>query len=339
MFDKHNLERTDNFKRNEALECFLQELNNDLWQTEQMLIKNKKKEYPVIFIIGSLRSGTTLIMQWLANTGQFSYPTNMLSRFYKAPIIGAKIQMLLTDEAYNFRNEILDFKSKIEFNSENGKTKGALSPNEFWYFWRRFLPFNELDYLPDKELLEQVDIKTFKEELLGIANVFQKPLALKGMICNYNIKFLNTIFDNALFIYTKRDPLTNIESALKARERQLGSEKKWYSFKIPEYNQLIKIDDPIIQTAGQIYFINNAIEKGLAEVKDEKKIVVNYEEFCNNPKNFYDILYDKLMAFGYGIEKTYNGPTSFVITRTEVKNKKIADAYNEFVKMDGIQFS
>jgi len=42
--------------------------------------------------VGALRSGTTLFMQWLANTGVFSYPTNILSQFFGAPVIGAKIQ-------------------------------------------------------------------------------------------------------------------------------------------------------------------------------------------------------------------------------------------------------
>lgn len=141
MVENHSLsKRTNPFKRNENLERFLKEINDDLWNTEQKLLQKSYENYPILFIVGPIRSGSTLVLQWLANTRQFSYPTNILSRFYQSPIIGAKIQRLLTDEKYNFRNEILDFHSKIDFNSENGKTKGALSPNEFWYFWRRFLP-------------------------------------------------------------------------------------------------------------------------------------------------------------------------------------------------------
>lgn len=333
--DKIVANRITNFKRNDTLELFLKEINDDLWVTEQELLLRENKNYPLIFIVGPHRSGSTLMLQWLANTGQFSYPSNMLSRFYKAPMIGAKIQMLLTDEKYNFRNEILDFNSKIDFSSQNGKTKGALAPNEFWYFWRRFLPFKELDYLSNKDLFEKVDIETFKAELLGVANVFQKPFSLKGMICNYNIEFLDKVFEKAIFIYTKRNPITNIESVLKARERQLGSEKEWYSFKIPEYYDLVKIDDPLKQTAGQVYYIKKAVELGLKNVKEEKKLVVNYEEFCENPKQFYDTLHGKLMGQGFEIEKNYNGPKAFNITRTEVNNKKIVEAYNEFIRNDG----
>ncbi|MBD3842929.1 MAG: ATP-grasp domain-containing protein, partial [Campylobacterales bacterium] len=243
--------RTKNFKRNELLEQFLSEVNDDLWSVEEKLIINKEPKFPIIFIVGALRSGSTLMTQWLANLG-FAYPTNLMSRFYKAPIVASKIQMLLTDERYNYRNEIRDFSSSINFSSENGKTKGALAPNEFWYFWRRFLPFKELDYLPSQELFEKVDVDTLKSEFAGMIDVFQKPFALKGMILNYNIDFLDKVFEKAIFIYTKRDPLTNIESALKAREKQLGSIDEWYSFKIPEYEELKKLN-PYEQVAGQIY--------------------------------------------------------------------------------------
>jgi len=148
--NKGNIEqRLSSFERNQTLESLLTEINTDLWTVEKQLLTQKKTNYPVIFIVGPHRSGSTLMMQWLASSGLFSYPSNLLSRFYHAPIMGAKLQLLLADERYNFRDELKDFSSEIDFNSDNGKTKGALAPNEFWYFWRRFLPFTDLDYLLD----------------------------------------------------------------------------------------------------------------------------------------------------------------------------------------------
>lgn len=322
--------RVEKFKRNSSLEEFLTEINNDLWTTEEKLLNIKEPEYPIIFVMGPLRSGSTLMTQWLANVG-FAYPTNLMSRFYKSPIIASKIQLLLTDERYNYRNELRDFNSDIDFSSENGKTKGALAPNEFWYFWRRFLPFQELDYLSTEELFEKVDTDTLKSEFAGIVNVFQKPFALKGMILNYNIDFLDKVFEKAIFIHTKRDPLTNIESALKAREKQLGNIDEWYSFKIPEYEELKKLD-PYEQVAGQIYHINKAVESGLENVAEHKKIAVNYEEFCENPKKFYDELKRKLKVQGYNLETEYDTEQKFNITRKSVKEKNILKAYNKFYK-------
>jgi len=327
--NKEEKAREETFKRNVSLEDFLDEINSDLLCAESNLLTKEDPEYPLIFVMGAHRSGSTLMMQWLANMGSFAYPTNMMSRFYKAPIIASKIQMLLTDEQYNYRNEIRDFNSSIDFSSENGKTRGALAPNEFWYFWRRFLPFKELDYLSSEELMEKVDIATLKSEFAGITNVFQKPFALKAMILNYNIDFLDKLFPNAIFIHVKRDPLTNIESALKARERQLGSIDEWYSFKFPEYHELKNLN-PYEQVAGQIYYINKAVESGLENIAEHKKMVVPYEDFCANPEKFYNELFEKLKVQGCEINQSYNGEKSFTITRKNITNKNIINAYEKF---------
>jgi hypothetical protein len=323
--------RTPHFMRNQKLELMLSEINNDLTQAELELPQGAKLGFPIIFVMGALRSGTTLMMQWLANLGTIAYPTNLLSRFYGAPIIGSKIQLLLTDERFNFRNEILDFKSPVNYESENGKTKGALAPNEFWYFWRRFLPFEHLDYMSSDELMQKVDIRTLIGELAGIMDVFQKPFAMKGNILNYNIDFLNELFEKAIFIHTRRDPLTNIESALKARERQLGTIDAWYSFKIPEYPELIKLD-PYDQVAGQIYYNNKAVEKGLEKVAEHKRIFVQYENFCTNPKKTYEELVVKLAVNGCQIDNEYPLKEKFEVTRKNVQDRRILKAYEKFFK-------
>jgi len=329
MNKKNAEKRQSDFKRNQTLESLLTEVNSDLWTIEEKLLRIEKPNFPIVFIVGPHRSGSTLMMQWFANTGLFSYPTNLLSRFYQAPIIGAKLQLLLADERYNFRDELKDFNSNVDFSSENGKTKGALAPNEFWYFWRRFLPFTDLDYLPTELLLKESDTKTMVSEFAGMIDVFQKPMALKAMILNYNIDFLDQLFENAIFIHTKRDPLTNIASALDARERQLGSIDEWYSFKIPEYYELKKLN-PYEQVAGQIYHINKAVEDGLANVAEHKKMTVQYEYFCENPETVYESLCNKLRENSFGVSEPYSGQERFQFTRTEMNDKDILDAFNLF---------
>lgn len=323
--------RTKSFERNLSLESLLKDVNSNLSLVENELVKNSRLDMPILFILGPHRSGSTLFLQWLANTGIFSYPTNLLSRFYQAPIMGAKLQLLLADERYNYRDELKDFHSEINFESDNGKTKGALAPNEFWYFWRRFLPFGELDYLPTEELLKKSNTQLLQAEFAGMMNVFQKPMALKAMILNYNIDFLDQLFENAIFIHTKRDPLTNIESALKARERQLGDIDKWYSFKIPEYHELIE-RNPYEQVAGQIYHINKAVELELEKVANHKKMTVQYEDFCDNPKAVFDELKLKLLENGFKADVKYALQDSFGITRKEVEDEKIKSAYSRFYR-------
>jgi len=313
------VERTDAFRRNPSLEDLLSTVNGLLSSSEQAALAKYSgvgKEHPLVFVMGPLRSGTTLFMQWLAETGLAAYPTNLLSRFYGAPVIGAQIQLLLTDPRFNFRNEILDFTQSIEFESENGKTHGALAPNEFWYFWRRFLPFGELDWLPDEELLRVVDRAMLVSELTTLTRVFDKPFALKGMILNYNIPFLDALFPQAVFIQIQRDPVANVASILQARERQLGSREAWYSFKIREYPKLKQLE-PIMQAAGQLRCIERAVTRGMKHAAESRKLVVQYENFCQQPIAVFAQLAQKL-----GIQDArYCGPEHFDVRRGEIANR------------------
>lgn len=303
--------RTSWFSKNSSLESLLKEINSNLWVSEEALLRSQGSlHYPLVLLVGPARSGSTLFMQWLANLDMVAYPTNLLSRFYQVPIIGAKIQLMLTDPRFNFRDELGEFIQQPEYQSVNGKTKGALSPNEFWYFWRRFLPEPQRDVWTDLELSQGMDKDTMLAEVVGIMEVFRKPFAAKAMLFNYNIPFLNSLFENVLFVHVKRDPLTNAASILDARKRQLGSEDAWYSFDIPEKVDLARLPAEQ-QVFGQVDAINNAVEKGLEGVDESRKMVVQYERFCHKPEKYFQLVSRKL-----GVSTSrYTGPDTFQVTR------------------------
>lgn len=314
--------RSKKFQRNEDLELLLRELGKDLQPTENQLVHHylgKSLPYPLILIMGPLRSGTTLFLQWLANTGLIAYPTNLLSRFYQSPIIGAKIQLLLTDPQYNFRDELGEFAQQTAYKSENGKTKGVLAPNEFWYFWRRFLAEPDRDVWTDEELLQTVDTQNMLAELTGLMTVFQKPFAAKGMLFNYNIPFMNSILNKVLFVHITRDEHANAVSVLEARKRQFDDKRKWYSFNIPEKTELMQLA-PFEQALGQVRAINKAVKSGLTKVAESRKMTVQYEEFCDCPKKYFEILMSKIEM----PETPYQGKTYFKATRLKTDNSTIS---------------
>jgi hypothetical protein len=305
--------RTEKYSRVSALENLLKELNDNLASANEKYIDDPIERFSKIFIMGPHRSGSTLLMQWLASTGLAAYPTNLLSRFFGAPLVGAKIQQLLTDPRYNFRDEILDFNSQINFSSDNGKTKGALAPNEFWYFWRRFLPFDELDYMHPKELRQKANLNGLRDELNALANIFEKPFAMKAMIMNQNIPELAEQFEKSLFVWVRRDPIFNIQSALEARKRQYGDINTWYSFKIREFPELKNLD-PLESVAGQVAAINRSVEQGIAGLPEHKKLVVQYEDFCKRPEHYFNEIASRLVeqgSIGGADVAEYSGEASF----------------------------
>jgi hypothetical protein len=129
--------------------------------------------------------------------------------------------------------------------------------------------------------------------------------------------------------------VTNVSSVLDARKRQLGSESEWYSFKIPEYSQLKDLD-PISQSAGQLHYINTAVTKGMATVDESRKMVIQYEEFCQNPRQVFDELIMKLDLSKQNC--SYAGPKNFTKSRNSdlTNSRLIENAISAFLKKEDL---
>ncbi|MCS4116158.1 sulfotransferase [Salinibacter ruber] len=335
--DQRHSERAEEHQRNQSLEELLQELNSLLGDAERRVEETfESPRWPVVFILGPPRSGTTLLLQWLAQTGIFGYPTNLISRFYGAPYIGAKIQRLLTDPKFDFNDEFQDLRQSIDFNSTLGKTQGLLAPNEFWYFWRQFIPNEEPRHLSTEEV-EQVDRSGFASSLAALEAALEKPLAMKGLILQFNLDVLTDIIQNGfIFIKTERKPLYNIQSLLEARKKYYGTKEKWYSVKPKNYNS-IKDLSPEEQVAGQVHFTSQSINNQFSNIDDKHKVHVEYESFCENPKLFYEMIVDKLKMQKFNITEKYNGRESFDSTnKVKVSKEKKSKILNAWNKLSGV---
>lgn len=147
-------EREPNHKRNLKLDEVIAQLCDLLQpiQNRVTAIEGRKPQWPVSMIIGCPRSGTTLLLQFMAKTGNFAYPSNLLARFAYAPYIGILIQEMIFNKNYWHQNDFYDVESDFEFSSDLGKSKGVLAPNEFFHFWRRFMPnFEHLFHISPHE--------------------------------------------------------------------------------------------------------------------------------------------------------------------------------------------
>jgi len=291
--------RRKKHQRDPELEQLLLDLNSCVISSE----KNKltRNQYPIVFVMGCARSGTTLVTQYLASSGLFSYASNLVSRFYMHPGFGAKLQKMMVDLDYREELTLEDWR-RIQYGSSLGKTKGLMQPHEFWYYWRRFFKFKNIQVLSASDL-SKVNTKAFVRGLVEIEQVFKKPLMMKGMILNWHIPFLNKLFTNALFVFVQRDPAYNALALLKARSQFFGSEEKWYSFKPPEYSALIDLP-PWQQVAGQVHYTNKAIDQGLQVLDKSKFIQVSYESFCNRPECFFEDLKKLFEGMGHTFENS-----------------------------------
>lgn len=288
--------RAPEFLRNPELERLLALLERPLHAAETSLREQISSDRrPIVLILGCARSGSTLLLQLLAESGAFAFPSNFISRFYAAPILGGLLQKMLFDPNCQFHGELsLRADDSTSYSSALGKTEGALSPNEFHYFWRRW--FEEVDGYPPT--LGQVDGTVFgeiREELQGLAGVFERPLALKAHLLNWILPLVSKQVPDAFLVFLRRDPLFAAQSLLEARVRFFGSKKLWYSFKPPEVGSLALLP-PEGQVAAQVVFTERAIEAGLREVDPSRVVEISYEELSSSPESVWRKLADTLAS-------------------------------------------
>src|SRR5690606_19731129 len=282
-----NEQRQDRYKKIGELETLFREMEELLKVPEAQAIERfSRPTKPIFFIVGCARSGSTLLYQYLASTGLFAYPTNLMSRFYFAPYLGARIQQMLLD--FDRNGEIFSRPDKKAFTSDLGKTFGPSEPHEFWYFWNRFFKFGEIQKLSDEEL-RNVDVTLFLKELAAIEYAFGKPLLMKAMKMNWHIPYLAGLANNIYFIFVKRDVLYNAQSLLLALKKFFGNYEGWYSFKPPNYD-VIRQTPYYEQVIDQVYETNDAVEEGLSRIPAGRYIKIQYEEFCQNPNLILDEL-------------------------------------------------
>lgn len=273
--------RVKGHQRNQGVEEILRILDGLLSKIETNAISDlPNTEHAIYLIVGCARSGTTLINQSLLSTGSFAYPSNLISRFYYAPYIGSLYHKLLID--LDKKGELFNESAPQPYSSELGKTKGANSPNEFWYFWRRFFKFGDLQQL-EQQTIANVNTPLFLSELNAMCHVFDKPLLMKGMIMNWHLDYLVKLGSKIRLIYVKRNEADNAQSLLNARRTFYNSTKEWYSFKPAEYNDLkaMTVEE---QVAGQVYYTNRAIESQLCTIPAERYVTIDYDNFCSRPE-------------------------------------------------------
>lgn len=310
-------------RRNDRLEHVLSEMNAMLEKADTSV--HEVSEHKKVFIVGCARSGSTLLYQFLSQHLEVCFPTNFLSRFYANPYLGALAQVVMTD--LDTKHELLaDHVKDFSYQSQLGKTTGVLSPHEFWYFWRRYFDFSDIQKLSDSEI-DAVDWKGFNNSLNGLQAVFQRPLLMKAMIVNWNLLSLVERVPNAHVIYIRRDVADNAASIYKARNEFFGDVAQWYSFKPPEYPQLVS-RSPEEQVVGQVICTNQAIEEQLSKMSKQAYSVIDYEAFCDDPLGFLSSL-----SLSTGIElKAGAEPINFLREDkpSEIKTsmKAIADGFS-----------
>lgn len=265
-------------------------------------------------------------MQDIASRGVFAYPTNLMSRFYGDPWVGAMAHLVLFvhdrhDEVFNEADR------RTAFTSTLGKTKGAAAPHEFWYWWRRYFKFKENH--GERIILSEEQRQSFRGDLARMLEVFDRPMAFKAMMTNWNIAELHDVVPEAVFVHIEREIDANACSLLKARETFYGNRNEWYAFKPPNIADLIGLD-PEEQVFAQVKWTNLGIRQQLKALPSECFLQWRYEEFCADPAGHHAELMEMANARVIAVPASsrYDVPhTSWPSDISEIRVRELTEQY------------
>lgn len=247
---------------------------------EKRICRKIKKEYPVIFVIYSSRSGSTLIYQVLANSLPLTYFNNLTFLFKRSPIVSNRIF-----KYFFFKSK----KKSSNYHSFFGRTVGLSEVSEGAHIWNRwFLSDNKNRYLDVVNLTEE-DKASMYNYLMQYCNVFKKGFIGKEGRFTFYIDVLSKIFPTSYFVRVRRNPVYIAQSLLMARKQVQGSKYVLWGYDVRKDKSLSKSskgDGYLKDICLQVKSIEEWIDAKFNDFDDSNRIInVDYEDFCRSPNS------------------------------------------------------
>lgn len=263
-------------------------------------IVTAEDSYAPIFILGAPRSGTTLFYQALLAEFGFSYFSNLHCKLFGMPWLIEKLS--------NYKDQ---YQKNISFTSKFGNTHGWFSPSEcgdYWYrFFRKKPQYVSLD---DVELEKLLELKQSFSALQGVAS---SPFVFKNLMCSLRLEPILKIFPNAIFLVLDRNEVDTAHSILESRYKLYQDYERWFSLEPPNVEELSPLP-PEEQVVKQIRATYKLIDDQRRK-KPAQFCAINYEEFCDSPKNVTQKVSEFLSGHGITAAQTNRLPDSFKIRR------------------------
>ena len=272
------------FEKSESQEEFLAHMNEVLADFDSTISHPPEREWPLLFIVGVPRSGTTLLHQLIVTSLEVGYVNNLIAAFWRAPNVGIRLsRKLLGDEVPPSR-----------LSSEFGRTTGIHEPHEFGYFWSEALGYGELT---EESAPMSIDWDDLRSTLLQMAQTAGKPMAFKAMLTNWHVDHITQAIPEARFVWIRRDPFQTAVSLIESRSSFLGSSREWFSLKPLGYQglQSRSVEE---QVAFQVMAINRRVRDAFESIDSGRVFDTEYESLCLDPVSVMNAVRDMLTTGG-----------------------------------------
>ncbi len=248
-------------------------------------------QFDPIFILGDHRSGTTLLYQLLSRAQCFNYVSfyhiihfqEILKQYYlnETPLARRRLKTKLSSS--DLTDRIFD---RVKVTPD--------LPEEYGYILWEKAPFW---YLPRLNPRNQDNLVRLAQKV-QYTSESQKPLLLKNPWDYPNFSFLKSAFPQAKFIFIHRNPISVINSKIKAMRSALHRKNPYTALLAPGYSRLF--DHPFQLSLARLIFSKRLklglrlltgysdyaaryYKKQIQKLSTDDFIAINYEKLCQTP--------------------------------------------------------
>ena len=286
----------------------MSEVNTSLDTVETFLFKRysrdaKVKDVPILFILGSPRTGSTLIYQVLVNFFQTFYFSNFIEEHFAAhPAVGAAL------------DEVLNPHAPVSYESSYGKTDGMWEPSEASFIFRNWFGGDHPSQAKSCAVLPGLEPHLLATMQSIYALTGRMIIAKNAWNC-FRIKTLARLFSRAHFLWIRRDIGLSAHSDLKARYLR-GGPTVWNSATTANYQEIQK--RPYWeQVVEQQYEYNRSIAADLHQFSHGRFIELWYEELCNDIETQLDRLQNYFVIQNEAMQITNNALPTIICSSGE----------------------
>jgi len=265
----------------------------DLERIEKLLFRRHAADVdldslPILFIVASPRTGSTLIYQYLINRFGAWYVSNFVdAQFSTVPAVGVALELSLTPRVH------------VGYESSYGKTEGLFAPSEGSHLFRNWFGGEHPSQTCSSKVLPGMQ-EHFISTMKCIHRLTGRALLMKNAWNCFRIEELARILPSSHFVWIRRDIRASAVSDLEARHRR-GGPNVWNSATTTNYKEIQK--RPYWeQVVEQQYEYNKAVGKDLREFREGHYIEMWYEGLCSNPESVASKVEAYFAALGLPIE-------------------------------------
>lgn len=275
--------------------------------------------HPPVFILGTPRSGSTLLAQVLTDTFNFGFISNR-----HCDLFG---NLTLAERLFCPARK----KTMSDYQSTHGWSADPYAPAECGEFWYRFFR-RKPAYVPREEVSARKMV-CFRHSVAALTNLQNRPLLFKNLYASLRLGPITQYFPEALFIINLRDEIDTGHSILQGRMRMHGNYETWRSVEPPEIDKL-KTLPAYQQVIEQIRRINGLINNDLIQynIPDKQILTTRYEDLCKNTHKVVKQVETFLNQNGVDMKPDYSVPSSFN-RRTKITiNEELYNKMVDYVK-------